>query len=111
MGKELKCGDLMPGCEAVVEGKDEAEVMARAAELRKVLTDSADYAGTRRQGSLRNQGKRNFATDLIPLQVSPGAADLALRRGCRPRIRSGRSMRLLGSPRNAGRLGRGERGV
>lgn len=35
MGKELKCGDLMPGCEAVVEGKDEAEVMARAAEHAK----------------------------------------------------------------------------
>jgi predicted small metal-binding protein len=32
MPKELRCGDLMPGCEAVLEGKDEAEVMARAAE-------------------------------------------------------------------------------
>ncbi len=31
MAKELKCGDLMPGCKAVVEGKDEAEVMAKAA--------------------------------------------------------------------------------
>lgn len=35
MAKELKCGDLMPGCKAVVEGKDEAEVMARAAEHAK----------------------------------------------------------------------------
>jgi predicted small metal-binding protein len=35
MSKELKCGDLMPGCNAVVEGKDEAEVMAKAAEHAK----------------------------------------------------------------------------
>jgi Predicted small metal-binding protein len=35
MAKELKCGDLMPGCKAVVEGKDEAEVMAKAAEHAK----------------------------------------------------------------------------
>lgn len=35
MTKELRCGDLMPGCETVVEGKDEAEVMARAAEHAK----------------------------------------------------------------------------
>ena len=35
MAKQLKCGDLMPGCEAVVEGKDEAEVMAKAAEHAK----------------------------------------------------------------------------
>jgi predicted small metal-binding protein len=32
MSKELKCGDLMPGCKAVLDGKDEAEVMARATE-------------------------------------------------------------------------------
>ena len=34
MAKVLRCGDLMPGCTcpAVVEGKDEAEVMAKAAE-------------------------------------------------------------------------------
>lgn len=35
MAKELKCGDLMPGCEAVIKGKDENEVMARAAEHAK----------------------------------------------------------------------------
>jgi len=35
MAKELRCGDLMQGCKAVVEGKDEAEVMARAAEHAK----------------------------------------------------------------------------
>ena len=35
MEKELRCGDLMPGCKTVVEGKDEGEVMARAAEHAK----------------------------------------------------------------------------
>lgn len=30
MPKILRCGDVMPGCKAVVEGKDEAEVMAKA---------------------------------------------------------------------------------
>jgi len=35
MAKELKCGDLMPGCKAVVEGKDEDEVVAKAAEHAK----------------------------------------------------------------------------
>lgn len=32
MAKILRCGDLMAGCNAVVEGKDVAEVMAKAAE-------------------------------------------------------------------------------
>jgi predicted small metal-binding protein len=31
MAKVLKCGDLMAGCKAVLEGKDEAEVMAKGA--------------------------------------------------------------------------------
>jgi predicted small metal-binding protein len=35
MAKELRCGDLMPGCTTVVEGKDEAEVMAKAGEHAK----------------------------------------------------------------------------
>jgi predicted small metal-binding protein len=29
--KQLRCGDLMPGCNAVIEGKDEAEVMSKGA--------------------------------------------------------------------------------
>ena len=32
MAKILKCGDLMPGCSAVLEGKDTAEVMSKAAD-------------------------------------------------------------------------------
>lgn len=35
MEKELRCGDLMPGCKAVIEGKDEGEVMVKAAEHAK----------------------------------------------------------------------------
>lgn len=35
MAKMLRCGDLMPGCNAVIEGKDESEVMARATEHAK----------------------------------------------------------------------------
>ena len=32
MAKMMKCGDLMPGCNAVIEGKDDTEVMAKASE-------------------------------------------------------------------------------
>jgi len=35
MAKVLHCGDLMPGCSAVLEGKDVAEVMAKGAEHAK----------------------------------------------------------------------------
>lgn len=35
MAKMLKCGDLMPGCAFVVEGKDAAEVLSKAAEHAK----------------------------------------------------------------------------
>lgn len=35
MAKMLRCGDLMPGCNFVVEGKDVAEVMAKGAEHAK----------------------------------------------------------------------------
>ncbi len=35
MAKVLKCGDLMPGCNFVVEGKDVTEVMRKGAEHAK----------------------------------------------------------------------------
>jgi predicted small metal-binding protein len=35
MAKVLRCGDLMPGCSFVAEGKDMAEVMAKGAEHAK----------------------------------------------------------------------------
>jgi predicted small metal-binding protein len=30
MGKELRCGDRVPGCGKVIHGKDESEVMSQA---------------------------------------------------------------------------------
>jgi predicted small metal-binding protein len=33
--KVLRCADLMPGCKAIIEGKDVAEVMAKGAEHAK----------------------------------------------------------------------------
>ncbi len=48
MAKMMKCGDLMPGCNAVIEGKDDNEVMAKATEHAKqrhgVKTVSPDMA-------------------------------------------------------------------
>ena len=48
MAKMMKCGDLMPGCNAVIEGKDETEVMAKASEHARqkhgVKTVSPDMA-------------------------------------------------------------------
>lgn len=35
MTRELKCADLMPGCNFVAEGKDDSEVMKRTAEHTK----------------------------------------------------------------------------
>ena len=35
MARELRCGDLMPGCNFVAEGKDDSEVMKKAAEHAK----------------------------------------------------------------------------
>lgn len=31
MAKQLRCGDLVPGCTKVIKGKDEAEVLSQAA--------------------------------------------------------------------------------
>jgi predicted small metal-binding protein len=35
MAKQLRCGDLMPGCDFVARGTDEADVMKKAAEHAK----------------------------------------------------------------------------
>jgi predicted small metal-binding protein len=35
MQKEIRCGDLMPGCSTVIKGKDDNEVVAKAAEHAK----------------------------------------------------------------------------
>ena len=35
MAKELRCNDVISGCSTVIEGKDEKEVMTKAAEHAK----------------------------------------------------------------------------
>jgi predicted small metal-binding protein len=35
MSKILKCGEVVPGCNTVIEGQDEGEVMAKGAEHAK----------------------------------------------------------------------------
>ena len=35
MAKELRCNDIMPGCDFVARGKDEAEVLSKAAQHAK----------------------------------------------------------------------------
>lgn len=35
MPRVLRCGDVMPGCGVVLEGRDDAEVMKKAAEHAK----------------------------------------------------------------------------
>jgi predicted small metal-binding protein len=35
MARELRCADLMPGCSFVAQGKDDSEVMKKAAEHAK----------------------------------------------------------------------------
>ena len=48
MEKSLACGDVVPGCKAVLSGKDEKEVMERAAahakKEHKMETISSDIA-------------------------------------------------------------------
>jgi predicted small metal-binding protein len=41
MTKVLRFGDLMPGCNAVIEGVDEAEVMAKGSEHAKTAHNMA----------------------------------------------------------------------
>ena len=41
MAKVLKCSDLVPGCNAVIEGKDESEVMANGSEHAKTAHNMA----------------------------------------------------------------------
>jgi predicted small metal-binding protein len=35
MARELRCGDVIPGCPAVIEGKDDTEIMKKATEHAK----------------------------------------------------------------------------
>ena len=58
MAKILKCGDLMPGCNAVIEGKDMAEVMAKGAEHAKTAHGMATIPpelATRVQAAIKDK--------------------------------------------------------
>lgn len=48
MAKELRCGDVMPGCDAVIRGETEEEVMkkgaAHAKEVHKIGEITPDIA-------------------------------------------------------------------
>jgi predicted small metal-binding protein len=35
MAREFRCGDIIPGCPTVIEGKDDKEVVAKASEHAK----------------------------------------------------------------------------
>ena len=42
MARELRCADLMPGCNFVAQGKDDSEVMKKAAEHARALIEKND---------------------------------------------------------------------
>ena len=57
MAKILRCGDLMPGCDAVIEGKDVAEVMSKGAEHPKTAHGMATIppeVATRVQAAIKD---------------------------------------------------------
>ncbi len=58
MPKVLKCGDLMPGCNTVIEGKDEAEVIAKGAEHARTAHNMASRC--RRRSRYLFARPRNF---------------------------------------------------
>jgi predicted small metal-binding protein len=37
VAKELRCGDVIPGCSTIIEGKDDSEVMKKATEHAKAV--------------------------------------------------------------------------
>lgn len=58
MAKILSCGDVMPGCNAVIEGKDVAEVMAKAAEHAETahgLTTIPPEAAAKAQAAIKDK--------------------------------------------------------
>ena len=57
--KILKCGDIMPGCETVIEGKDNDEVFAKAeAHARKEhnLTFITPHVMSEIEGAIHDKG-------------------------------------------------------
>jgi len=60
VARELRCGDLMPGCNFVAEGKDDSEVMKKAAEhaksVHKMVAIAMDVEKKAR-AAIRNVGE------------------------------------------------------
>jgi predicted small metal-binding protein len=60
VARELRCGDLMPGCNFVAEGKDDSEVMKKAAEhaksVHKMVAIAMDVEKKAR-AAIRNAGE------------------------------------------------------
>jgi len=70
MAKQLRCGDLMPGCDRVIEGKDEKEVMAKATEharndhnIRTMTPDLEQKVRHRQVGHERRNAERTQHVD------------------------------------------------
>ena len=60
MAKELRCADVMPesGCQEVIRGKDENEVMAKASEHARTshnMTQMTPEIERRVRGAIRDQ--------------------------------------------------------
>lgn len=57
MAKVLRCGDLMPGCNAVMEGEDVSQVMAKAVEHAKTahgMTTIPSEVATKVQAAIKD---------------------------------------------------------
>ena len=81
MAKVLRCGDLMPGCNTVIEGMDEAEVMAKGAEHAKAAHNMGDDPGRRRrQGQGGYQGPAGAAADPVRSPRTATSVELPRRR-------------------------------
>lgn len=58
MTKTLNCGDVMPGCDTIIEGQDEADVMARAVEHARRdhgVEEIPPEVGRKVQGAIRDK--------------------------------------------------------
>ena len=61
MAKELRCADLMPGCNFVAQGKDEQEVIQKAGEHAKRdhgMTTIPPDMERKVRGAIRDTGAR-----------------------------------------------------
>ena len=59
MARQLRCGDVLPGCDEVIEGQTDEEVMTKAAEhaksMHNMTTVTPDFAA-KVKAAIRNKG-------------------------------------------------------